>query len=330
LTDGALPQTTTATDSAQINSLHIDRVSFEHSVDGFGIGVASPRISWRFGGSAQNWLQQSYDIRIQRDNSVFEEFHVESAQSNLVPWPPAALQSRESAIVSVKANGADGVETGWHSSRVEASLLHRSDWRGEMISATEHAIDNPKRPFYVIQEFEVQEISVGPARLYVTAFGLYDIELNGQTVGTQVLKPGWTSYAHRLYFQTFDVTPLLKTGKNVIRGLVAEGWYSGRLGFLGGKRNLYGTEPALLAQLMIGEEVVVKTDSTWKWAPSEILTAEIYDGEVYDARVLGEQTSVWQSVKNLDFPAAKLLPDLAPIRRMEEVTAKALVTTPSG
>ena len=42
-------------------------------------------------------------------------------------------------------------------------------------------------------------------RLYATALGLYNIEINGQTVGTQVLKPGSTSYRHRQYFQTFDV-----------------------------------------------------------------------------------------------------------------------------
>ena len=48
------------------------------------------------------------------------------------------------------------------------------------------------------------------ARLYATAHGLYEAEINGRRVGDDVLAPGWTSYDHRLRYQTYDVTALLR------------------------------------------------------------------------------------------------------------------------
>ena len=53
----------------------------------------------------------------------------------------------------------------------------------------------------------------GRARLYVTALGVYEAEINGAVVGDHVLAPGWTSYEHRLRYQTFDVTDLLREGR---------------------------------------------------------------------------------------------------------------------
>src|SRR5205823_13146875 len=100
------------------------------------------------------------------------------------------------------------------------------------------------------REFDVRT-GVRRARLYVTALGVYEAQLNGATAGDHVLDPGWTSYDHRLRYQTFDVTGLLREGRNVLGAMLGDGWYRGRLGFNGGRRNIYGLPPALLAQLEI-------------------------------------------------------------------------------
>jgi alpha-L-rhamnosidase len=63
----------------------------------------------------------------------------------------------------------------------------------------------------------------------VTARGLYELRLNGQRVGDQLLAPEWTSYGKRLQYQTYDVTSLLRPGENAIGCLLGEGWYAGRL-----------------------------------------------------------------------------------------------------
>ncbi len=99
-------------------------------------------------------------------------------------------------------------------------------------------------------EFEIRP-GVISARLYVTALGVYEAQLNGAIVGDHVLAPGWTSYHHRLRYQTFDVTELLHEGRNAIGAILGDGWFRGRLGYHGGRRNIYGDRLALLVQLEI-------------------------------------------------------------------------------
>jgi len=66
-----------------------------------------------------------------------------------------------------------------------------------------------------------------------------------------VLAPGWTVYDRRLRYQTFDVMGMLCAGRNAIGAILADGWYRGRIGFGGGRRNIWGEHLALLAQLEI-------------------------------------------------------------------------------
>ena len=50
------------------------------------------------------------------------------------------------------------------------------------------------------------------ARLFATAHGLYDAEINGRPVGDQVFAPGYESYDKSLSFQTYDVTDVDRGG----------------------------------------------------------------------------------------------------------------------
>lgn len=156
------------------------------------------------------------------------------------------------------------------------------------------------------------------------------------------MAPGWTSYQHRLRYQTFDVTPLLRTGENAIGALLGEGWYTGRLGFHGGRRDIYGEHRALLAQLEIayadGTTQTVRTDEHWRTATGPVLRSEIYDGEAYDARrerqgwsTPGHEVSGWTGVRELPPPCAELVaPTGPPVRRTQTVAPVEVITTPSG
>src|SRR6185503_364691 len=138
---------------------------------------------------------------------------------------------------------------------------------------------------------------VAQARLYVTALGVYEAQLNGVVVGDHVLAPGWTSYTHRLRYQTFDVTESLHAGRNAMGVVLGDGWYRGRLGYGGGRRNIYGDRLALLAQLEIsyedGTTERIVSDGTWQAATGPILASDIYDGEIYDARL---ERSGWSTI----------------------------------
>jgi alpha-L-rhamnosidase len=137
--------------------------------------------------------------------------------------------------------------------------------------------------------FEATE-PITSARLYATALGAYSFSINGKAVGDQILSPGWTDFRQRVIYQTYDVTDHVKTGKNAIGALLAPGWYSTPLQWYGQGNNYGKTQPALRAQLRLeyvdGSVDWISTDEKWKADVSAILSAEIYDGETYDAREL--------------------------------------------
>ena len=58
--------------------------------------------------------------------------------------------------------------------------------------------------------------------MYLTVHGVYVATLNGSRVGNDVLAPGWTSYPHRLRYQTYDVTDLLRTGDNALEATIRD------------------------------------------------------------------------------------------------------------
>lgn len=125
------------------------------------------------------------------------------------------------------------------------------------------------------------------ATAYVTGLGLYELRINGQRVGEQLLAPEWTNYRKRIQYQTCDVTSCLRAGNNAAAALVGDGWYMGRLMGIAG--NAYGAYHRFLLQLEIelanGQIQTVVTDDSWRTSVDGPITQSgIYDGETFDAR----------------------------------------------
>ncbi|HEX2914481.1 MAG TPA: family 78 glycoside hydrolase catalytic domain [Chloroflexia bacterium] len=323
----------------------VSRVSFEHHREATGIGEASPRLSWIVETTQNGWQQAAYEVELYGPEGQLnaQTGRVTSAESVLVTWPFPPLASREQAQVHVRVWGEDGEPTGWSQLySVEAGLLEPADWTAQFITPDLNETGDKPQPSPLLRkEFEVRP-GVSQARLYITALGLYEAELNGNRVGDHVLAPGWTSYQKRLRYQTFDVTDLLKPGRNCLGAVLGEGWFKGRLLFGGGRRNIYGDKLALLSQLEIiysdGSTERIVTDESWRTATGPILESGIYDGETYDARLErdgwskpGYDDREWNRVRQLDWDFTTLEAPLGPpVRRTEEVNPVSLTKSPSG
>ena len=137
------------------------------------------------------------------------------------------------------------------------------------------------------KEFETNaERKVTDARLYASAAGLYEMYLNGEKVGKDYFNPGYTDYMKRTMYQTFDVTGMVKDGGNALSAMLGKGWYCGNITHVGPNR--FGTEPALLARLVItyddGSKEEIVTDNSWKYSgDGPIVDNNFLDGEKYDA-----------------------------------------------
>jgi alpha-L-rhamnosidase len=267
---------------------------------------------------------------------------VESPESVLVDWPFDPLRSRQRVAVRVRAWDRNGAATAWSSPLpIEAGLVEAADWSARFVTPDwEDDLTAPQPSPYLRREFELTR-EIVCARLHVTAHGVYEPYVNGRVVGDHVLAPGWTSYAHRLRVQTFDVTGLLRVGRNAIGAIVADGWYRGLLGPHGGQRNVYGDRLALLAQLEIehadGNTTVVVTDDEWRASTGPILASDLYGGETYDARLEldgwaegGYDDAAWSGVRVVDRELTTLVPPTGPpVRRAELVAPVSIGRSPS-
>ena len=214
-------------------------------------------------------------------------------------------------------------------------------WHGPVGGAWAEEGPGDLRPTRVRREFTIDR-PVAAARLYATAHGVYQAEINGTRVGDDALSPGWTVYGKRLKYRTYDVTSHLVQGPNAIGAWLGDGWYRGRLGFNGGTRDIYGTDQSWLAQLEIlhddGSVTVIATDESWQAAPSPIIMSSLYDGEVHDARLddpawsrPGNSTGGWTPVAVRDRDPATLEPDgVQPVRCTQEVVPVSVTLRDDG
>jgi alpha-L-rhamnosidase len=307
-------------------------VRFEHHREPLGIGEAAPRLSWHVAGQP-GWQQAAYELAIGE-----EAFRVASAQSVLVPWPARPLRPREARVVRVRVIGADGYISDWSDPATVERGLDAASWQALPIEPA----PGERGPAALLRREFTVDGGIAAARLYATAHGVYVAEINGRRVGDDALAPGWTSYHRRLRYQTYDVTGLVRPGPNAIGFQVADGWWRGRLGFVPGARDTYGTSLALLAQLEItaavGGRAVIGTDSNWRCTTGPVRAADLYDGERYDAtRELpgwsrpGFDDSGWDACRLGELDVATLAaPDGPPVRATEGLVVRETITTPSG
>jgi alpha-L-rhamnosidase len=289
------------------------------------------------------WQQAAYEVEMESRGARTRTGRIDSQDSVLVNWPFEALAARERVRVRVRAWADGGHETGWSDALpIEVGLLRSEEWRARFVTPDwDEDVSGPQPCPYLRHEFEVSE-RVTQARLHVTALGVYEPYLNGELVGDHVLAPGWTSYKKRLRVQTFDVTDLLHVGRNAIGAILGDGWYRGRLGPHGGRRNIYGDCLALLAQLELtyanGTTALIVSDSTWRAATGPILSADLYDGEAYDARLEmtgwaepGFDDHGWQGVRTVKHDLSTLVPAVGPpVRRIELVPPQSVTKTSTG
>ena len=169
---------------------------------------------------------------------------------------------------------------------------------------------------------------IARATLHISALGLYEAAIDGQRVGKFLFAPGWTEYASRLQFQTYDVTGLLKPD-SLLTVMVGEGWWGGRMGWDGQKER---RRTALIAALEVeftdGRTQTVLTDARWQVLTTPILGSSIYDGETVDMTAETESLGYAEVV---DFDKSILLPQEGEeVREMATLGVIAEITTPAG
>ncbi|UFS60631.1 alpha-L-rhamnosidase [Subtercola endophyticus] len=322
------------------------------------LATGSPSLSWRVETQNAGWLQGSAEVQVQRGGAL-QEFSWASGASQNVGWFGAELAAYETAAVRVRVRGLDGSESPFSEwAPLLTGPLSADDFSAAFITvdAREHpeAADEPERGTQRFRALVTPRGEVTRAVLSATAHGVYEIVIGGTVVGDQVLAPGWTSYDERLTFQSYDVTALVTElvaaarrrdshAPFVLGATVAQGWYGEMFGFDGNFSRGYAGPVAFAAQLRLeyadGSTELIVTDEKWSATRvSPVVSASIYQGETYDARLADAAFADSEAelpgaapAQLLEVDRSRLEPAFSPpVRRIERVAARELITTPSG
>lgn len=294
----------------------------EHLGDAvLGLGVATPRLSWRLPDGAS----KQYRYRLQIDGRECDP--VESDTCLLAPWPGHPVGSATRVEWQVKVWTDEG-ESDWsRPAWFETGLLDPSDWLARWIEPAEKSTRPPgQRPAPVLRTMFELPGAVGQARLYATAHGIYETFINGRRVGDLELTPGFTSYASNLHVQVYDVSELLVPGANEWRVILSDGWFRGRCRHWH-SWNLSGDHLAFLGQIRAGNTLVV-SGASWSCSTGAILGADLMQGQVEDRRI---EPSKWAPVVVVDHGYGRLgYSPAPPIRRIEEIRSVGVRRIASG
>ena len=273
------------------------RLRTEYLENPLGLDIRKPRLMW----NCEDGIKQTaFEVMLRDENkNLLWESGKIKADTMYWDWnADIVLESRMRIYWGIKLwDEKDEAEPPMRQAYFEMGLLEKDDWRAKWITGNykpkkqiRYPVDCFQKTISLLQE-NGQCKKIKKARIYATACGLYELQLQGEKIGEACLTPGYTDYNKRIQYQTFDVTQQLKKqqtqGEIVITAQLADGWYRGSVGGHG-LCCQYGDTTKLLVQMEIGYEdgsqQVVVSDASWQWSnDGPIRFADNKDGERVDA-----------------------------------------------
>ena len=307
----------------------------EYLKNPLGIDVRQPRFAWVLAHTGRGQKQSAYQVLVasspellnQDRGDQWDSGKTASDDSTQVVYSGKPLASGKTYYWKVRYWDSAGNASPYSAvAQFEMGLLTREEWKGHWIGG-----DNLLRKEFALEGKVVR------ARAYVTALGYYELRVNGEKVGSNVLDPAFTTYPVRVLYSSYDVTPQLRAGKNAVGAMLGGGWAT-----LRGNFPTPYKEPALLLQVNIeladGKTVSVASENSWKVAKGPIVSDSVYDGEIYDARrelpgwdLPGFDDSAWSAAQTVEGSKGTLSAQMMPpIRVIDSIVPVTLANPRPG
>lgn len=168
--------------------------------------------------------------------------------------------------------------------------------KGKWVSA-----DTTQAP-WIVGSFSARDLQ--RAKITLCCLGFFELYVNGNRIGDEVLIPVWSQYTprtggrllypihdqmgSRIYSLTYDLTAVLQNGDNRIEVLLGNGWYSQNMRNVEGDL-WYGERPQLCFEVewtdKAGREHCFASGEQLGWHASAIVMNNVYFGETQDLRV---------------------------------------------
>ncbi|MBZ5545626.1 MAG: alpha-L-rhamnosidase N-terminal domain-containing protein, partial [Acidobacteriia bacterium] len=243
----------------------------EYLRDPLGIDVKLPRFSWVLEHTERGEKQTAYQLLVatrpellaQDKGDAWDSGKISSDHSTQVVYSGKALESTRTYYWKVRAWDTQGKTSAYSlPEQFEMGLLSAGEWESQWIQGGSELRKEFSIPGKIVR-----------ARAYVTALGYYELRLNGQKVGTNVLDPAWTTYEKRILYITYDITSQLHEGANTVGVMLGNGWAVPPQHY-GPPIATTCSSPALLLQIQVGleggKQFAVVSDTSWKAARGPI------------------------------------------------------------
>ena len=279
----------------------------------------------------------SQEALLQGKADLWNTGKVMDSASLRIPYEGRTLSAGESCWWRVKVWDQDGNESPWSEPAVWVADLPEKEWKAQWIGVPwqddtplDELGDMTPPPAPLLRKTFQVEKGLESARIWISGLGYYELHLNGQKVGDEVLVPNQTNYdkrkgladfyisvednftGYKVMYLSYDVTQSLSQGENALGVILGNGFYNAGPEWVKG----YGS-PRLLLQMHLeyedGRKECIVSDPTWKVSRSAIVSDMIYQGEHYDARL--EQPG-WDTAPFDDSGWEQAVPRKAPHGRL--------------
>ena len=215
-----------------------------------GIDNTQPHFSWKIK-AARPAEQAVYELQV----GTWRSGKVDSGEQVMVPYEGPELSSRQQTRWRVRVWMADGKASRWSKwQRLGVGIIGDDRLKGDYIGA----VPGEGRAAVLRKAFELEK--PGQALLYVNSLGYHEAFLNGEKVSDAVLQPAVSQLDKRSLIVVYDVSPLMKKGRNELLISAGSGWYKPAT-----FQAVY--DGALVkAELDVDGAPLVWTDSSWEGA----------------------------------------------------------------
>ena len=236
----------------------------EGLTDPVGIDSADPHFSWKIRSSVP-MEQSAYEIQVadykesfnSSSSILWSSGKVMSDDQVMVPYSGKPLGSRHQCWWRVRVWSSEDKPSSWSKPARFGTGILDDDMAGEYIGA----VPGEFRASMMRKRFDIDKVP-GTAILYVNSLGYHEASVNGAPVSNAVLTPAVSQLDKRSLIMAYDVTDLLKKGKNEIVIQASSGWY-----------NAFGpaydgplVKVELDAVVPEGIDTMLVTDSSWEGA----------------------------------------------------------------
>ncbi len=295
------------------SELVINDLKCENLYQPAGINTTSPRVSWMIKSTINRTSQKAYQIIAASELKFLNENNADlwcsekiiSEESVLVPWAGKQLHPGSLCYWKVRVWNQDDVVSDWSKpSFFSIGLLSKSDWQADyigFIAGSEYVVSPLLR-----KKFTVSSIK-GHFFLHVNSLGYHEAWLNGRKVDNHVLTPAVSQFNKRSLAITYDISPLIRKGRNDLVLWIGQGWYS--KGLPGVVNNCPLVKAQIERSIGTEREIILCTDSSWTGRASGYSTTGTwrphqFGGELVDGSVLLPDLSA-ESLDNEHGPPLK-------------------------